>query len=181
MMREMDRNRSLQGGYSPNFAASAAKMAREQSDRMAGALTDVNAGIAEMQQKGRLAMAPQYANLAEGENALRANIGLQNAEMLNRTALANAANRSDWDRLQLGALGGLQGLLQAPDDQRLAALQGMTSLYGTTPALINEFGQQMQQAAALKQNAKAQNQATGNNLISQYMSRYSPYNRPVYG
>ncbi len=184
-MRELNRNRAIQGGYSPNFAAATTRMAREQSDRMAGALTDVNAGIAERVAAGRQAAVPQFANLAQAENALQAQFEQQNAQAANQVALANAANRSDWDRLRAGILGQLQGLVTAPSNQQLQALQGMTSLYGTTPALVNEFGQQLSQAAQLNQQAQAQNAAASNNLISQYMSHYpyygQNYGQPVYG
>lgn len=53
--REVGRQRALQGGYSPNYTAAMAKMAREQSMNMADASTNVEAGIAGMQQEGRLA------------------------------------------------------------------------------------------------------------------------------
>jgi len=53
--REVERNRSLQGGYSPNATATLAKMAREQGQSAADATTNVEAALAEMVQKGRLA------------------------------------------------------------------------------------------------------------------------------
>src|SRR5262245_47648006 len=39
--RELDRNRALQGGYSPNYAAASAKMAREMSQ----GLSDANRNV----------------------------------------------------------------------------------------------------------------------------------------
>jgi hypothetical protein len=53
--REVDRSRALQGGYSPNYAAAKAKMAREMSSSLADANTNVEANIAEMVQRGKLA------------------------------------------------------------------------------------------------------------------------------
>lgn len=53
--RDINRGRALQGGYSPNASASLAKMAREQSSVAADAGVNAEAGIAEMQQKGKLA------------------------------------------------------------------------------------------------------------------------------
>jgi hypothetical protein len=53
--REVNRQRALQGGYSPGFQALQARMAREQSQGAADAYTDVEANIAEMVQKGKLA------------------------------------------------------------------------------------------------------------------------------
>lgn len=51
----LDRNRALQGGYSPNYAASSAKMAREMSQGLSDASTNAEASIAEMTQRGKLA------------------------------------------------------------------------------------------------------------------------------
>src|SRR5215831_13209722 len=73
--RNVDRNRALAGGYSPNYAAATAKMAREQSDITSSKMNDINAGIAEMVQKGKLAAAPAYASAAEAENAARTQAG----------------------------------------------------------------------------------------------------------
>lgn len=53
--REVSRNRALQGGYSPNFNAAMAKMAREQSMSQADASINREAELAEMVQKGKLA------------------------------------------------------------------------------------------------------------------------------
>jgi hypothetical protein len=51
----LDRNRALQGGYSPNYAAASSKMAREMGQGMADANTNTNAAIAQMVQQGKLA------------------------------------------------------------------------------------------------------------------------------
>lgn len=53
--RDVDRQRSLQGGYSPNYTAAKAKMAREQSYAMSDAMTNVEGGLAESKRQGRLA------------------------------------------------------------------------------------------------------------------------------
>lgn len=51
----LDRQRSLQGGYSPNYTAATAKMAREMSQGLSDAGTNAEASIAEMTQRGKLA------------------------------------------------------------------------------------------------------------------------------
>lgn len=51
----VDKQRRLQGGYSPNYTAAKAKMAREQAYATADASTNTEAGIAELLQKGKLA------------------------------------------------------------------------------------------------------------------------------
>jgi hypothetical protein len=53
--RNVGQQRSLQGGYSPNAIAAQVKMAREQGQSMADAATNVNAGIAQARNQGRLA------------------------------------------------------------------------------------------------------------------------------
>lgn len=53
--RNVNRQRSLQGGYSPGFGAMQTRMAREQGQETADAATNAEAGISEMVQKGRLA------------------------------------------------------------------------------------------------------------------------------
>lgn len=54
-MQGVQRQRALQGGYSPNATATMAKMAREQSSQASDAATNAEAGLSEMVQKGRLA------------------------------------------------------------------------------------------------------------------------------
>ena len=53
--RNVNRQRSLQGGYSPGFGALTARMSREQGQETSDAATNAEAGISEMVQKGRLA------------------------------------------------------------------------------------------------------------------------------
>lgn len=53
--RNVNRQRSLQGGYSPGFGAMQTRMAREQGQETSDAATNAEAGISEMVQKGKLA------------------------------------------------------------------------------------------------------------------------------
>lgn len=53
--RNVNRQRSLQGGYSPGFGAMQTRMAREQGQETADAGINAEAGISEMVQKGKLA------------------------------------------------------------------------------------------------------------------------------
>ena len=52
--KELSRNRSLQGGYSPNMAASLVKMAREQGQSAADAVQNVEAGIINQRNANKL-------------------------------------------------------------------------------------------------------------------------------
>lgn len=54
-MAEVERNKALSGGYSPNANAALAKMTREQSYANADAETNANAAIAQLVQQGKLA------------------------------------------------------------------------------------------------------------------------------
>lgn len=52
--QNVNRQRSLQGGYSPGFGVLQARMAREQGQATSDAATNAEAGIAEMVQRGKL-------------------------------------------------------------------------------------------------------------------------------
>jgi hypothetical protein len=132
-MRELDRQKALSGGYSPNAPAAQAKMARDLSERIGGATNDVNASIAEMVQRGKLSAAPTMAGMGESSNSLRNQMAMQNAA---------AAQQS-----KLTGISGLSSLSERKSGSELDTLRGMTSLYGTTPALTQMFGNQALQAA----------------------------------
>lgn len=65
--REIGRQRSLQGGYSPNATAALSRMAREQGQATADAAQSAEAGIAGMRQQGKMAglsaIASMYGNM----------------------------------------------------------------------------------------------------------------------
>jgi len=52
--RGIERQRALQGGYSPNFTAASAKMAREQSQGLSDTAGNTEANLAQMIQEGKL-------------------------------------------------------------------------------------------------------------------------------
>jgi hypothetical protein len=122
--RNMQRQRSLQGGYSPNFNAASTKMARELSEQIGQQMTNVNAGIAEMTQRGRLSAAPQYGQLAQRET-----------EIMNQQNQQRNTALQDFYRMQ--------------NQNKLAATEGMRGLYGTTPANAQLYGNQAIQQAQL--------------------------------
>lgn len=136
--QNLDRNKTLQGGYSPGYAAATAKMARELSGKISEATTNVNAGIAQQVASNRLQAAPQYGSLASGEEGRNLNIGQANAESINRMNQYNAGNQLNVDQQnnQLGS---------AEQQRQLEILNQMKSLYGTTPANAQLFGNQVVQ------------------------------------
>lgn len=117
--RNVDRSRALSGGYSPNFNAVSAKMAREMADVVGNQTTNVNAGIAQNVAANKLSAAPAYSaaaqaqselqNLIERENAAaKMRIGEFNANATNqynqRNAEINAARESDVNRYNTSGL-----------------------------------------------------------------------------
>lgn len=66
--REVNRQRALQGGYSPGFGVLKARMAREQGQAGAEATTSAEANIAEMVQQGKLAGLGGMAGLVGRES-----------------------------------------------------------------------------------------------------------------
>ncbi len=50
----IDRQRTLQGGYSPNYTAASAKLARDESQGISDANVNADASIAQLQQQGKL-------------------------------------------------------------------------------------------------------------------------------
>jgi len=147
--RDMDRQRRLNGGYSPNFGAVTSKMTRDQSSLIADQMDKVNANIAEMVQSGKLSAAPNYASAAQAESELKNKFELENAGAKNEANRFNASGMFESRKNQF--------------NDRLSAAQGMTSLYGTTPARSNLYsGDALNNAQFQNQvNQQKKNQAIG--------------------
>ena len=151
--REVGRQRSLQGGYSPNAIAAQVKMAREGGQAAADAIQNVEAGIAQQRQQGRLAGLTGMSGI-EGQrlgadvDLSKFNVGMDfegqkyNADAQARAAAANASAGESAAYRALQARG-------ADMDDRFRALGGMTSLLGTTPGMSNMFGSQVLQGVGL--------------------------------
>lgn len=121
---ELDRQKSLQGGYSPNYTAALAKMSGQLGSNIADQTQRVNAGIAEMRQRGQLAGLGGLGQLATSDTGFG-----QQAQLANQQAGLGAAGLNR----QYGG-----------DAQNLGALHGMASLYSAQPGLINSFANQVQ-------------------------------------
>ena len=144
---DIARQRTLQGGYSPNFTAASAKMAREMSSQMADQVTNVNAGIAQNQAANKLAASVPLASTTAGEQANRNQFGLESANMQNQYGLAK--------------LNAQMQAYEIPLQTQLAALGGETSLYGTTPATTNMTGNNALNIAGLQENIRQNNIRNG--------------------
>lgn len=165
--RNLAHQKNLQGGYSPNYGAASSKMARELSEQIGQANTNVEGSIAEMQQRGKLAALPGIANLAS-EEAQNQNIFNQNEQ--NRIDQINQMNATI--PLEYGRYNA--GIDNQNFGNRLQAIEGKRGLYGTTPALINTFGDQVAQANQQKlqqQQLKQQQDQTGIGLAGDIFGR----------
>jgi hypothetical protein len=154
--RDLNRQRNISGGYSPNYGAVTARMTRDQSSLIADQMDKVNANIAEMVQSGRLSAAPNYASAAQAESTLKNSFNTQNTNAKNEAKRFNAS--------------GMYDAAKQKNDQKLGAAQSMTSLYGTTPALSNLYGNQSQNAAQFENQVKQQKKNTALDLFGKAYS-----------
>lgn len=177
-LRNLSRQKNVAGGYSPNYGALQAKLAREQSSQIGEQTIRTNADIADRTASGRQAAISQLSPLVGRENELSNSITQNNAQGQQRVAELNTAEMSNVDKINAEMTMEADRLNRDGStnafQQQLAANQGMQSLYGTTPALTQTFGNQM--LASNQQNLQgqqaissaAQNRAnTGLNLIGQ--------------
>lgn len=94
----LDRQRSLQNGYSPNYTAAASKMTRELSDQVSGGIQNVNAGIAQNVASNKLSAAPQYAAASAQANAARTANDQFNTNAINEAGRFNAQGQNETDQ-----------------------------------------------------------------------------------
>jgi len=145
--RNLDRQKSLQGGYSPNYGAVLSKMAREQSELGTQASTNINAEVAKMIASGKLSGLQALSPLAANENTqinntntnnvnAQRDMELNNAEEVRRVNDTNANMKLQYDQLN-------NQNRQQNENIELSALSGKQSLFGTTPAMTNMFSQQV--------------------------------------
>lgn len=164
----LNRSKSLSGGYDPGLNATTAKMTREEADQIGAATSSANAGIAQNVAANKIAAAPSYASAAAGANAAKTAADQANANTINQINEFNASNNLSNNQ------GNSQGALaaaQAQNQTKLGATQGMTSLYGTTPALTSTFGNQVMQAASSGQNQ----QQINNGMTQAYLNTASHF------
>ena len=188
--RNVGQQRSLQGGYSPNAIAAQIKMAREQGQGMADAAQNVEAGIAQGVQQGRLSGLQGMGNIEQARQNAQMQADLFNAEQSNLGQKFDIGNELDVSKFNAGegnqvgmfnagqgnqvgqfnADLGLKGQIYNADaytqaqarnnaaaeaagarnaamsaqnvQDRLAALSGARSMYGTTPGMAGMFGDQ---------------------------------------
>lgn len=145
----LKRQKALQGGYSPNYGAVSAKMARDASSRIGDVTTKVNADIAQMIASGKLAGLSGLSSAAGRENEQINATNTRNADLANKTNESNVNEQRRVDELNR-QLQMQQNEINTRDtnqntDTEMNTLRGKQSLYGTTPALTQTFGNQVLQ------------------------------------
>lgn len=174
-MQSLDRNKALQGGYSPGHTAATTRMSRDLSEQIGGATTNVNAKIAEMVAQGKQAAIPQLLAAAAQENAAKNAMSSQNTDARNRAGEVNAQGMFESDKTNKNRLMELlnqkQGVAGRNTDAKnkasefnskmkldtdtsnkqrdLEIMSQMRSLYGTTPALADTFSKNALSTAEL--------------------------------
>ena len=142
MQNEMARQKNLQGGYSPNFNAAAARMRGGASQQMSDITQQVNAKLAEMVQQGRLAGLGGLGQLSATDTNFN-----QEAQYHNQSAALEAARANQ---------------IYGAYDPRLQALNAASSLYGATPGMAALFGGEMLGANGQLLQSNQQQQNIGN-------------------
>jgi hypothetical protein len=134
--REVGRQRSLQGGYSPNAFALQGRMAREQGQSGADATQTVEAGLAEARNKGRLSGLAGMSDIEKQRLAADLDIQKYNANAkTSAQSASNAGRQASADRAAAGTA--------ASRADQFRALDAMRSMYGTTPGMASTFGNQL--------------------------------------
>jgi hypothetical protein len=128
----IDRQRSLQNGFSPNYTAATAKMARNLSSQISDANVNADASIAQMVQQGKEFGTSGLSSTGLQEGQLKSAIDQFNSGM----KLSGAQGMAGLD--EFGAnLGYNYDALGV--NARLGSLDAMSKLYGTTPGAAGMF------------------------------------------
>lgn len=179
-LKELNRNKSLQGGYAPGHGAALAKFAREKGYLLSDKATDINAGIAERVAQNKLSSLSTLAPLQARENENRnrfneSNLKNKMAVEDYNTNLINEFNKMNQDEeMRINQLNMAEE--QRAIDNQNRALSGMSSIYSASPGLVNTFGNQVLSDRNQVLNNNAQRSSQGLNLI-----RSSGMNIPRFG
>ena len=156
--QNIDRQRALQGGYSPNYTAASAKLARDMAQQVSDAEQNVNAGIADKIASNKLSATNSLANLAAQESEAENAAGERNTDITNQGKQFNIQMPLEYNQAN-----------NANNDNILNTLSGYRSLYGTTPALSATFGGQALDAAQFQNQMNNQNVQNQLQIISQLL------------
>lgn len=190
--RGIEHDRTLQGGYSPNFNAASVKMAREMSEQLASASTAVEADIADRVAKGKATSLSGYAQLATESDRSRNAADSQNASSVNNANQFNASAVNTVNAQNAAAQASANALnasmpvdyanannttKNSTNNLGLGAVNGMVNLYGTTPANASLYGaQDVQKQQMAQQAAQAAAQLKAQQLADASRTAASIYN-----
>lgn len=174
--QNLNRQKSLSGGYSPNQGALTAKMARESSSQIGDLSTRINADIAQMIASGKLSALNSLGSITGRENEQINSVNQRNVDLQRDVDLHNTNEQRRVDDLnnqyKLKIEDFNKGSEQQNFNNELGAIEGKRSLYGTTPALTQTFAnqvlqnnQQNMQAATTANMIKNQRANIGLNLV----------------
>ena len=138
--REVARQRALQGGYSPNAFALQGRMAREQGQLGADAMQNVEGGLVEARNTGRLSGLSGMTDIEKQRLAADLKVNEYNTGIKNTAARENTGARN---AAAAGSAANNAAAAAASRADQLNALRGMTSLYGTTPGMAQLYGDQV--------------------------------------
>lgn len=133
--REVDRSRALQGGYSPGYGVLKARMAREQGQAMADANTNINANVAEMVNRGKLA---GNAGMLSTYNATPGLVSTYGNQMLNASNQIQGQDQLEVQRM-LGLTNQQNQLNQAPGKFK-SAMGNIGSVFDTVGKVGTAIG-----------------------------------------
>lgn len=142
-MSDIDRQRSLQGGYAPNAIAATEKMTRTLPGQLADATTNVNAQLAQMVQQGKLAGLGGMATTSMADNQMMNQMMSQNAERQQQAGTSNQNMEMQVAQLKQQGHSDFEARQLAANQQKLAATGGQASLYSSTPGMASMFGNQV--------------------------------------
>lgn len=157
-MANLNRQRTLQGGYSPGYSTAVSRMAREQSQGMSDATTGAESNIAQMVQQGKLAgmggmsglygstpgLATTFGNqaLAQGQQQLGQQSSGQNVTGLQQRQ--QVIGQDNFSR-NLGNLANVGGAMVGAMQNRTPSGNNLAKVYGSpatsyTPNMENGVG-----------------------------------------
>lgn len=166
----INRQRSLAGGYSPNYNAVSSKLAREGSQQIADRTQDVNGQIAQMVQQGKMFGTQGFGNMSQRDLELATQTALQNAQQGNAVGMFNEGNRTNIEGMNR------EGVARGNDQNinafnaNLNKTNSMANLYSATPGLANTFANQFQNNVGDLLNAQGLRNGINQNAVNNQLN-----------
>src|SRR3990172_619944 len=143
-MQNLNRQRALQGGYSPNYTAATAKLTGGLAGQLADASTNVEAMLAPMIREGKLAGMSGLERLTEAASGR----GMQAQQSNLQAELARLGMGQQAQQSNLQAELARQQMQQESQQSLLDAYKTASQLYGTRPGQAESAADVMQTGIA---------------------------------